>query len=1002
MCGVSGAFAFAAEAGPIDQAVISNLNDHQRRRGPDGVGLWSSGDNRVVLGHRRLAIIDTSSSGAQPMSDATGRWVISFNGEIYNYRALRSELEGLGCVFLTNSDTEVLINVIAQWGEIGLRKLRGMYAFALWDTNNKELWLVRDPYGIKPLYVSECKGTIWFASQARALATCAPVDTRRDAAALTGFYLWGHVPEPFSWWSGVRMVPAGHVQRIRADRVPSPARPFHNIQDSFVQRPPQALAVGELRQLMLDSVERHLVADVPVGVFLSAGIDSSVIAALAAELGTSLRTVTLAFDEYAGTSDDEAPQAEATAKLLRSDHATVRIGRDEFEHLLDDFLGCMDQPTIDGLNTYLVSRATASQGLKVALSGLGGDELFGGYPSFRQIPKLLKWGRHIPLSKSLGQVVQASLRAMHLPGISPKAAGLLSHSSDMSHAFLLRRALYLEDELDAVLDESWLNEGLENLSTVAALEATLSPLSIANAPPHAQISALESCWYMRNQLLRDTDWSSMAHGLEVRVPFVSAALLERLGPAIASTVPPTKQDLLACANQLSPAMLGRTKTGFSTPIKGWLAEATGISSRGLRGWAGEICRRFDGGRVERRAANEPQSRLPLGLEQPHRDFSLALGTSSAFDVRGDQIKRVLIFRQGSIGDFVISLPCLHSVRKTYPDADIALLTNHPVSSVAAPAVSVLEGAHLVDHYIPYKGGTRNIRELAKIKQAITAFAPQVLIYLAQPQGVLAAYRDYWFFRGCGIRNIIGLTVTRDSQSCRPPTPGGTLWESEASRLGRSLDLGQIELERWENWDLNLSAAEIEEAARIVDDSMLHVKNGMRFFGLSIGTKQQINDWGDQNWLAVLKGLKATNLGIIFIGAKEERARSQKLADEWHGPTLNLCGQISPRVSAAVIKNMALFLCHDSGPMHLAASVGTRCVAVFSRRNPPGKWFPFGGNHRILYPTSVTDTIQSVRPDQVIAAATEILGAAVGEPIDLCARFAGGPAGYRQANPAGIE
>ena len=243
---------------------------------------------------------------------------------------------------------------------------------------------------------------------------------------------------------------------------------------------------------MLDSVQHHLVADVPVGVFLSAGIDSSVIAALAAELGTQLRTVTLAFDEYAGTPDDEAPLAEATARLLRSDHATVRIGRDEFEELLDDFLACMDQPTIDGLNTYLVSRAAAKQGLKVALSGLGGDELFGGYPSFRQIPKLLKWGQRIPRSKSLGRAVQAAFRMLPLPGIPPKAAGLLSYSGDIAHAYLLRRALYLEDELDALLDESWLNEGLERLSTVGAITGTLSALSTAGATPHAQIAALES------------------------------------------------------------------------------------------------------------------------------------------------------------------------------------------------------------------------------------------------------------------------------------------------------------------------------------------------------------------------------------------------------------------------------------------------------------------------------------------------------------------------------
>ena len=226
MCGIAGGFSFGFSADPIDQAIVARLNDLQRRRGPDGSGLWSSDDKRIVLGHRRLAIIDTGVGGAQPMADATGRWVISFNGEIYNYRALRVELERMGCVFRTQCDTEVLINAVAQWGEGALCRLRGMFAFALWDGLQQELWLARDPYGIKPLYVAESQGTLWFASQARPLARCAPVDTRRDAAALTGFYLWGHVPEPFSWWAGIRMFPAGHVQRIRAGKASDCAKGF--------------------------------------------------------------------------------------------------------------------------------------------------------------------------------------------------------------------------------------------------------------------------------------------------------------------------------------------------------------------------------------------------------------------------------------------------------------------------------------------------------------------------------------------------------------------------------------------------------------------------------------------------------------------------------------------------------------------------------------------------------------------------------------------------------
>jgi asparagine synthase (glutamine-hydrolysing) len=593
MCGIAGAFAFGLAAKQIDQTIVERLNYQQRRRGPDGAGLWSTEDRRIVIGHRRLAIIDTGPMGAQPMCDATGRWVISFNGEVYNYRALRGELERLGCVFRTNSDTEVLINVVDRWGEAGLRKLRGMYAVALWDCVEGELWLARDPYGIKPLYLIETAGTLWFASQARALARCAPINTSREAAALTGFYLWGHIPEPFTWWAGIRMLPAGHVLRVRAG-AECHTKPFAKIEDAYVRRPARPLESGELRSLLRDSVSHHLVSDVPVGVFLSAGVDSNIVAALASELCPNLQAVTLAFDDYAGTDDDEAPLAEAAARAFGCKHTVCRFGRSEFESVIDDFFDCMDQPTIDGLNTYLVSHAAKKLGLKVALSGLGGDELFGGYPSFRDISRLAQWGRRLSMLQPFGDAVQRALRMVTLPGMPPKLPALFTHSASLAKAYLLRRALYLEDELDVLLDESWISEGLERLATQSALAATVAPLRGAATPEHTQIAALESCWYMRNQLLRDTDWSSMAHGVEVRVPFVDFALIESLGPAIASTTPPTKRDLAACSDRIPMAISERSKTGFTTPVRRWAADRESDRARGLRGWAGRVHQRFRG------------------------------------------------------------------------------------------------------------------------------------------------------------------------------------------------------------------------------------------------------------------------------------------------------------------------------------------------------------------------------------------------------------------------
>ncbi|HEY0469739.1 MAG TPA: asparagine synthase (glutamine-hydrolyzing), partial [Polyangiaceae bacterium] len=576
----------------MDSALVQRLNDLQRHRGPDGEGLWSSFGDRIVLGHRRLAIIDLGETGAQPMSDFTGRWTITFNGEIYNYRQVRAELEAHGRRFHTNSDTEVLINAVATWGAEGLRKVRGMFAFALWDDREKELWLARDPYGIKPLHFGESGGTLWFASQARPLSNVAPLSARRDAAALTAFYLWGYVPEPFTWWADIRMLPAGHVLRVRTGKPLVQSEPFFSLVESYLSRPPAPIEAGELRAILLDSVRHHLVADTPVGIFLSAGIDSNVIAALAAEAGTDLRTVTLAFDEYRGTADDEAPLAEATAKVLGSHHTTVRMGREEFESLIDDYFMRMDMPSTDGLNTYLVSHATAKQGLKVVLSGLGGDELFGGYPSFRQIPQLLKIGCALSFAGGLGRDAERLIRLLPAGLIQPKVSGLLRYSSGIENAYFFRRALHLEADLGDLLDESWYKPGLEQLLVAQTLSHIVEPLRTAHASTHAQIAALESCWYMRNQPLRDTDWASMAHGLEVRVPFVDADVLERLGPAVASVRPPTKADLSACSSKLSPLISARPKTGFTTPIRSWIARDKRAPARGLYGWAEQVHQQF--------------------------------------------------------------------------------------------------------------------------------------------------------------------------------------------------------------------------------------------------------------------------------------------------------------------------------------------------------------------------------------------------------------------------
>jgi len=592
MCGVAGAFARHGTLSPHHQDVVQRINDWQAHRGPDGEGFWTSRDRILMFGHRRLAIIDTGPSGAQPMTDTTGRWTINQNGEIYNYRALRRELEDLGRTFATNSDTEVLINVIAQWGEDGLKRLRGMFAFALWDDQEKELWLARDPYGIKPLYVAEVGDVLWFASQARALAECAPVSPRRDPAALVGYYVWGSVPEPFSWWADIRPVAAGQVMRIRAGGRPPSSRQYYSVSAQFTGAIAEPMSRSMLRTTLRDSVRQHLVADTDVGVFLSSGVDSNVLASLAAPEVKGLKTITLAFREYEGTHNDEAPLAEQAARALGSEHHTVRIDKEEFEDLLPDFFRKMDQPTIDGLNTYLISRVAKKQGLKVVLSGLGGDELFGSYPSFQQIPPLLNMAKAMPGLVTIGRIIQSASRELFPKFYYSKLASVLACSGNILDAYMLRRCVYQLEGLDLILDQQWLEAGLVRLQEARSQDIVLEPLR--HASWRAQISALESCTYLRNQLLRDADWAGMAHGVEIRVPYVDRVVLETLGPVIGSSYPLQKSDLLAVPDALPAELSWRKKTGFISPAHEWATGETHAGRQGLKTWANLVPRLMRG------------------------------------------------------------------------------------------------------------------------------------------------------------------------------------------------------------------------------------------------------------------------------------------------------------------------------------------------------------------------------------------------------------------------
>lgn len=598
MCGINGIFAYRPAANLPAENELLKTRDRMQARGPDGYGAWWSANRQCGLGHRRLSIIDLSERASQPMCSDSGRLVVTFNGEIYNYLALRTELERQGVRFRTTSDTEVLLHLYARHGAEMVHRLRGMFAFAIWDDQRGALFLARDPYGIKPLYYADDGRTFRFASQVKALIAGGSISEETDPSGVVGFYLFGSVPEPLTVYRNIRALPAGHTLTVDGSGRPAP-KSYHSIAAVYAQVEEEgaiALSTSERRAVMrahlLESVRHHLVADVPVGAFLSAGIDSGALVGLMRDIGqAAIQTVTISFGEFSGTPNDEAPLAERVACLYKTRHTTRIVTMDEFQSELPKILAAMDQPSIDGINTWFVSKAAHELGIKVAVSGLGGDELFGGYPAFSDIPRWVTWlavPSAIPMLGSAFRRMATALGPRRL-GLSAKSAGLIEYGGDFAGAWYLRRGLFMPWELEEVLEPDVVREGLAALEPRALVSAALNPMPRG---PFARVATMETALYMRNQLLRDTDWASMAHSLEVRTPLADAVLLRQiaaLGPPDPKS--PTKQDLaLAPSQPLPVAISNRKKTGFAVPVVHWTSAARGRTSGSAYGYARDWAR----------------------------------------------------------------------------------------------------------------------------------------------------------------------------------------------------------------------------------------------------------------------------------------------------------------------------------------------------------------------------------------------------------------------------
>ncbi|ATG90440.1 asparagine synthase (glutamine-hydrolyzing) [Methylomonas koyamae] len=583
MCGINGIFRYGVETPKIDIEQIIATRDSMYNRGPDGAGLWLSDCGSVGFGHRRLAIIELSELGAQPMHTADGHLSITFNGEIYNHNELRRNLESKGFSFRSHSDTEVLLHLYRDIGIEMVNQLRGMFAFALWDNRNRKLIIARDPYGIKPVYYSNINGVFRFASQVKALVAGSGIDCSINPAALISFLLWGSVSEPLTLYENINALPAGHVLEIDYLGRQSIYQYWNintviNTSYSAASAIPADIAKELAKAAIRDSVKAHMVADVPVGSFLSAGLDSATITGLAQELVPEpVSAITLAFEEFSGRSLDEAPVATEIASILGVKHQVVTSSMSHVETELAMFLDAMDQPTIDGINTWLVSKAAKSNGLKVVLSGLGGDEMLGGYNTFEAIPEIinkLSPYNSNPTINNLFFYIHAFI-AKSFKGLNPNNSDCLNMASNITSAYQLQKGLFMPWELPNIIDRDLLKIGLSQLTKINIFESVDDIQS-----DFGKIVALESKKYMRNQLLRDTDWIGMAHSLEIRVPLVDHILLFNLVGSAATGKLGNKKEILpqSLTAKLDDRIVNRPKTGFTIPIWRWLNQSPAFSS----------------------------------------------------------------------------------------------------------------------------------------------------------------------------------------------------------------------------------------------------------------------------------------------------------------------------------------------------------------------------------------------------------------------------------------
>jgi asparagine synthase (glutamine-hydrolysing) len=568
MCGIAGIIA-KTETKYNLETLIQGMQNSLQHRGPDDQGIYISPSQQIAFAHTRLSILDLSAAGHQPMSTPDGRYWITFNGEIYNFRQLRSDLEAKGEQFYSQTDTEVILKLYQHQGAECVNNLRGMFAFAIWDNQEKTCFIARDPLGIKPLYYWESSSFLVFASEIRAILASKLPTICLNPEGLYGYLISGSVPEPDTLIAGIHCLKAGHYMHWQAGEIIQQQYWQINFIPEIISLPE---AIAKVRNALIDSMEHHLISDVPVGIFLSGGIDSTSIVALASQSQKDkLYTYSISFAE---NEWNEGKIAQKIAKEFNTEHIEYQITASLAREILPRFLARLDQPSIDGFNTFCVSQIAHKNGMKVVLSGLGGDEIFGGYKTFQQVPNMVRWGKELHKIPAISTGIGKGLSAWAKSPKLQRLGDFLQQKPTTTSAYRSFRGIFSHREAWRITQHYLKDLAPKTLTPSPSLErGFLQDINLSTNLPSLEdeVSRLELSYYLRNQLLRDSDVMSMAWGLELRVPLVDRVLLESI-----SSIPSkmrlasSKKLLIQAIPELPNWVVNRPKKGFFFPFQQWI------------------------------------------------------------------------------------------------------------------------------------------------------------------------------------------------------------------------------------------------------------------------------------------------------------------------------------------------------------------------------------------------------------------------------------------------